>query len=153
MILMQDFCNSRSDFHMERFPIHGSHVQNYWVAPRSTQPFILLRSIKWVPEISGTWWLCSLQAYNPIHKIASESFFKVFKKFFYRLLSFHANKIKCNCNLKMDYQGKKTRYFLYISGLLSPQKSKLSKFRFHLIFIIVGPVHVFCLFTISITIV
>ena len=31
----------------------GSHVQNHWVAPRLTQSFILLRSIKWVPGISG----------------------------------------------------------------------------------------------------
>ena len=30
------------------FPIQGSRVQNHWVAPRSTQPFILS-----VPEISG----------------------------------------------------------------------------------------------------
>ena len=37
------------------FPIQGSHVQIYWVAPRSTQPFILPRSIKWVPGISGNW--------------------------------------------------------------------------------------------------
>ena len=29
---------------MQRF-----RVQNHWVAPRSTQPFIFLRSIKWVP--------------------------------------------------------------------------------------------------------
>ena len=28
------------------FPIQGFPVQNYWVAPRSTQPFILPRSIK-----------------------------------------------------------------------------------------------------------
>ena len=28
------------------FPIQGSHVQNHWVAPRSTQPFILPRSVK-----------------------------------------------------------------------------------------------------------
>ena len=35
------------------FPIQGFHVQNHWVAPRLTQPFILLRSVKWVPEISG----------------------------------------------------------------------------------------------------
>ena len=34
-------------------PIQRSHVQNHWVAPRSTQPFIFLRSIKWVPGISG----------------------------------------------------------------------------------------------------
>ena len=30
----------------------GLRVQNHWVAPRSTQPFILPRSIKWVPGIS-----------------------------------------------------------------------------------------------------
>ena len=35
------------------FPIQGSRVQNHWVAPRSTQPFILPWSIKWVPGISG----------------------------------------------------------------------------------------------------
>ena len=35
------------------FPIQGFHVQNHWVAPRLTQPSILLRSIKWVPRISG----------------------------------------------------------------------------------------------------
>ena len=29
-----------------RFPIQGSHVQNHWAAPSSTQPFILPRSIK-----------------------------------------------------------------------------------------------------------
>ena len=31
----------------------GSRVQNHWVAARSTQPFILPQSIKWVPGISG----------------------------------------------------------------------------------------------------
>ena len=36
-----------------RFPIQGSCVQNHWVAPRSTQSFILLRWTKWVPGISG----------------------------------------------------------------------------------------------------
>ena len=35
------------------FPMHGSQDQNYWVAPKSTQPFIIPRSIKWVPEILG----------------------------------------------------------------------------------------------------
>ena len=29
------------------------HVQDHWLAPRSTQPFILQRSIKWAPGISG----------------------------------------------------------------------------------------------------
>ena len=28
------------------FPIQGSRVQNHWVAPRSTQPFILPRLVK-----------------------------------------------------------------------------------------------------------
>ena len=54
--------------------IQGSFVQNQWVAPRSTQPFILLRSIKWVPGISGNlvvksklppWSGCSLEAVEP----------------------------------------------------------------------------------------
>ena len=31
----------------------GSHVQNHWVAPRLSQPFILPKSIKWIPRISG----------------------------------------------------------------------------------------------------
>ena len=31
----------------------GFHVQNHWVAPRLTQPFIFLRSINLVPGISG----------------------------------------------------------------------------------------------------
>ena len=35
------------------FPIQGPRVQNRCVAPRLTQPFILPRSVKWVPEISG----------------------------------------------------------------------------------------------------
>ena len=35
------------------FPIQGSRVENQWVVPRSTQPFILPRLIKWVPGISG----------------------------------------------------------------------------------------------------
>ena len=34
------------------FPIQGSHVPNHCVAQRSTQPFILPRSIKRVPQIS-----------------------------------------------------------------------------------------------------
>ena len=34
-------------------PDPGVHVQNHWVTPRSTQPFIILKSIKLVPGISG----------------------------------------------------------------------------------------------------
>ena len=33
---------------MGQFPIQMSHVQNHWVAPRSTHPFIFLSSIKGV---------------------------------------------------------------------------------------------------------
>ena len=35
------------------FPIKGSHVQNHWVVPRSTQIFIFLKSIKLVSGMSG----------------------------------------------------------------------------------------------------
>ena len=35
------------------FPIQGSRVQNYWVAPRPTQPSIFPKLIKQVPGISG----------------------------------------------------------------------------------------------------
>ena len=34
---------------MADFPVQGSHVENHWMAPSSTQPFILRRSIKLVP--------------------------------------------------------------------------------------------------------
>ena len=34
-------------------PNPGVRVQNHWTAPRLTQPFILLRLVKWVPAISG----------------------------------------------------------------------------------------------------
>ena len=53
------------------FPIQGSRAENHWVAPSSTQPFILPRSIKWVPGLSGNWMVksklpprsgCSLEA-------------------------------------------------------------------------------------------
>ena len=61
------------------FPIHGSRVQNHWVAPTSTQPFILPRSIKWVPGHSRDWggksklpprsYSVALKQLSPIHKI------------------------------------------------------------------------------------
>ena len=35
------------------FPIQGSQVQSHWVAPNSTQRFILHGSIKWAPGIPG----------------------------------------------------------------------------------------------------
>ena len=38
---------------MVKTPIQRSHVQNYRLAPRSTQSFVLPRSIKWLPGISG----------------------------------------------------------------------------------------------------
>ena len=36
-----------------RGPVFLFSIQGSWVTPSSTQPFILPRSIKWVPEISG----------------------------------------------------------------------------------------------------
>ena len=56
------------------FPILAVRVQTHWVVPRLTQPFILLRSIKWVPGISGNLVVksklpprsdCSLEAVEP----------------------------------------------------------------------------------------
>ena len=35
------------------FSVHGFQVQNRWVAPTSTQSFILLRLTKWVPGRPG----------------------------------------------------------------------------------------------------
>ena len=62
---------------VNRFPIIGSWVQNHWWGPRLNQPFIVPRSMKWVP---GTLWdlvvkskLClhggsvALRQVNPIH--------------------------------------------------------------------------------------
>ena len=39
--------------HIHTYTYKTSRVQNHWVAPRSTQPFILPSSIKWIPGISG----------------------------------------------------------------------------------------------------
>ena len=60
------------------FPIQRSHAQDHQVAPRSIQPFILLRSIKWVPGIFGNLVVKSklptqsgpvaLRQLNPIHE-------------------------------------------------------------------------------------
>ena len=60
------------------FPIQESQVQNRWVVPRSTQPFILPGSIKWVPGTPQDWVVksklppCSgsvpLRTLNPLHK-------------------------------------------------------------------------------------
>ena len=47
--VMEQWCSGQG----AGFLIQGSRVQNHWVAPRSTQPFILPRSVKWVPGISG----------------------------------------------------------------------------------------------------
>ena len=35
------------------FPIKGSYVKNHWVAPSSTQSFILPKATKWVQGIPG----------------------------------------------------------------------------------------------------
>ena len=62
------------DLNFHRGITQGSRVQNHWVAPRSTQPFILPRSIKWVPGISRNLVVksklplrsgCSLEAVEP----------------------------------------------------------------------------------------
>ena len=80
----------------DRFSIQESHVQNHWVAPRSTQPFILLRLIKWVPGNSGEVVVknklphqsgsLALKQLNPIHKkglyIILKKFKKTHKKYF-----------------------------------------------------------------------
>ena len=60
------------------FPIQGSWVQNHWVAPRSTQLFILWRLIKCVSGTPGDRVVKSklsprsgsvaLRQLNPIHK-------------------------------------------------------------------------------------
>ena len=65
------------------FPIQGSRVQNHWVAPRSTQPFIFLRSIKWVPRISG-----KLVVKSKLPPRSGSSLEAVKFVFFYNLLSF-----------------------------------------------------------------
>ena len=66
------------------FPIQGFPVQNHWEAPRSTQPFIPLRSIKRLPGISGNLGVKSkrpprsgsvaLRQLNLIHKRGPYSF-------------------------------------------------------------------------------
>ena len=70
--------------HDAGFPIQWSRVQNHWVAQRSTQPFILPRSIKWVPGISGnlvvksqlpSWSGSSLEAVEPHPKKGAINFF------------------------------------------------------------------------------
>ena len=57
-----------------RVVIQESRVQIQWVTPRSTQPFVLPRSIKWVPGVSGNlvvksklppWSGSSLEAVEP----------------------------------------------------------------------------------------
>ena len=61
------------------------------MAPRSTQPFILPRSIKWVTGISGDLnWLLEvipgLRQLNTIHKKSHKVFFYFFFHFFYILV-------------------------------------------------------------------
>ena len=65
--------------------IQGSGVLNHWLAPRSTQPFIFPRLIKWVPGISRNLLVksklpphsCSvaLRQLNPIHKKGVTKYF------------------------------------------------------------------------------
>ena len=63
------------------FPIQGSQVQNQWMAPRTTQPFIPQRSVKWIPESPETLVVkhklsprsesTALRQVNPMHKKGS----------------------------------------------------------------------------------
>ena len=69
--------------HKER--LGESRVQNYGVPSRSTQPFILLRLLKWVPGISGNLVVksklsprsgsISLRQLKPIHNQGARKFF------------------------------------------------------------------------------
>ena len=66
------------------FEFMGSRVQNHWVASRSTQRFILPRSISLIPGPSGNWMVKSklsprcgsatLRQFNPIDKMGLKSF-------------------------------------------------------------------------------
>ena len=68
------------------FLIQGSRIKNHWVAPRSTQSFILPKSISWVPVTPGNWMTKSnlsthngsLRKVSAIHK-RGHKVFKVFK--------------------------------------------------------------------------
>ena len=74
-----------SSFKPAGFLIQESGVQNYWVAPRSIQSFILLRSINWVPGTPGNWMVKSklsphsnsvaLRQLHPTHKKGTIKFF------------------------------------------------------------------------------
>ena len=57
------------------FPIHGSWVENSWVAPRSTQPFFLRRSTNWAPGSPRDRVLTS-KSWTPSIKRARKVFFK-----------------------------------------------------------------------------
>ena len=67
------------------FLIQASWYQNHWVAPRSTKPFINLRSIKWVPKpprdlvVKSKLSPCSgsvaFRQWNLVHKGAIKTFF------------------------------------------------------------------------------
>ena len=73
------------------FPIQGFRVENHWLTPRSTQPFILPRSIKWVQGTSGNLVIKSklpprsgcvaLRQLNPIQKRGHKASFKVPQNF------------------------------------------------------------------------
>ena len=98
-------------FSMFFFPIQVSRVQNHWVAPRSTQPFILPRSVKWVPEISGNLVVksklpprsgSSLEAVepHPPDKVL-KSFFNIPEKTLWMWLNMHQYPWMCLISLKM----------------------------------------------------
>ena len=62
-----------------------SRDQNHWVAPRSTQPFILPNSIKWAPGICGNWMVKSKLSPRSGIKRGHKVFFKKTTLFFRKL--------------------------------------------------------------------
>ena len=65
----------------------GSSVQNHWVASRSTQPYILSRSMKWVPDTPGDLVVKSKlsphKASAALRQLNMKKGHKVFFKFFF----------------------------------------------------------------------
>ena len=102
------------------------------MAARSTQPFILLRSIKWVPRTPGDQVLkdilslCSgsvgLRQLNPIHKKGPQSFFFIMQKNFS-----HIN-LNLTCKRIIHKRELKFRLFLNFS-FLSPLPKKHQKMK------------------------
>ena len=78
------FTFKNANFKGSRFkkgvPIHGSQVQNHWVDPKSTQPFIFPKSIKWVQAEA-----CNFIKKETLTRVFSCEFCEISKStFFYR---------------------------------------------------------------------